>query len=232
MSWHFLRPCVWKTSPIWCALAHRTGGFQARDISHFQCQEYIDAIEEMDVLARFINDCRNPAATPSQPANWSREIRWFKTFTSLLSQVWHCILNIFYLCLCPGVQRPIWEKTWWRSCQGCGSATHLCWRGSSLFEEQLGHAGTTSANCRNCLSTTADGTGQVSGSTHGPTHGPTHGRTWLLVMFPRPTQLSVKHAAKASSDGPVGEESWFGFEKPRSFSTCRFAVSQCIRLVW
>lgn len=30
-------------------------------------QEYIDAREEVQVLARFINDCRNPAATASGP---------------------------------------------------------------------------------------------------------------------------------------------------------------------
>ena len=31
-------------------------------------KEYIDAREELEVLARFINDCRNPAAAVSEPA--------------------------------------------------------------------------------------------------------------------------------------------------------------------
>jgi hypothetical protein len=31
----------------------------------FSAKEYIDAREELEVLARFINDCRNPAAAVS-----------------------------------------------------------------------------------------------------------------------------------------------------------------------
>ena len=32
----------------------------------FSAKEYIDAREELEVLARFINDCRNPAAAVSE----------------------------------------------------------------------------------------------------------------------------------------------------------------------